>query len=160
MPRASALRRKHSTAAAAFSTRQISGAPRLAASKPRLPLPANRSSTRTPPQTMPRASSMEKTASRTREVAGRYPGPLVVFRLRPLNMPAVIRMASSCVAAGTLPAATSVFILFFMPAIRTRTGSLTTGPARIKIPCSIPGCDRGYPPALPRGVSLHRSACA
>ena len=35
---------------------------------------------------------MEKTASRTLAVAGRYPGPSTVFRFRPPRAPAMIRM--------------------------------------------------------------------
>ena len=58
-------------AGAAFSTSRALGAPRLKASKARLPLPANRSSTRASLQTRPRAASMEKRASRVRPMAGR-----------------------------------------------------------------------------------------
>lgn len=82
--------------AAAFpiSTSQAFWAPRLRASKARLPLPAKRSSTVRPSQLGSLELSMEKSDSRTLPIAGRYPSPSTVLSLRERREPAMICMAT------------------------------------------------------------------
>ena len=79
-------------AGAADSTATSSRAPRLNASTPNAPVPANRSSTRASSST-PHESRCEKIASLVRSVVGLVPGFGVVNAM-PLNRPEITRISS------------------------------------------------------------------
>jgi hypothetical protein len=87
---ADAFCRQTSAACAFFSTSTTWDAPRLAASSPSAPDPANRSKTRAPRITS-RASRAEKIASRTRSLVGRVP-VFGTLRVRDPAKPATIRV--------------------------------------------------------------------
>src|SRR6266576_2103495 len=72
-----------------ISTKSALTAPRESASRPSAPEPANRSRTRAPRNGRWR---MENHASRTRSPVGRTASPAGVFKRRPLNSPAMMRI--------------------------------------------------------------------
>src|SRR4051812_37448724 len=76
------------------STSMTSAAPRLAASRPRAPEPAQRSST-VAPWSSPRCSSRLKRASRTRSEVGRVDAPAGVWIRRPPATPLMMRVMSA-----------------------------------------------------------------
>ena len=72
-----------------FSTKKTLPAPRLIASMPKLPLPANNSKNEAPHIWLPK---MENKASLTYWEVGRIFTPLGIFNTRPLNSPDITRM--------------------------------------------------------------------
>lgn len=88
IPRVVPSARSPASALRSLSTRRAEAAPRERLSSPRLPVPANRSSTRAPSTRLP---SDENKASRTRSSIGRVPRPLGAFRILPRCSPAMMR---------------------------------------------------------------------
>ena len=88
-PQTAALRRISAAARGSRSMKTTWAAPRLSASRPTAPVPAQPSSTRAPSTAGPR---MPKRVSRRRSEVGRRPSQRGVNSRRPLRVPAMIRM--------------------------------------------------------------------
>src|SRR5215467_4629233 len=106
-------------AARSFSTKTTCAAPRLTASIPTAPVPANRSRKRAPSTRGPRILNR---VSRSMSLVGRMRSLLRGFNCRERNVPAMMRMAISSADAGQLIAAlpcggqrTKRSLQFFLP---------------------------------------------